>query len=40
MEGSNNQWKVRFVSFTGHGYINFPAKESCLAITEYGDEMN
>lgn len=26
------------VAFTGHGYINYPAKESCIAVPSRSDE--
>jgi hypothetical protein len=32
MQGPNNSWKIRFVSFTGHGFISFPGKEALLVI--------
>jgi hypothetical protein len=29
-KNSTARWKIVVVAFTGHGFINYPAKESCV----------
>jgi hypothetical protein len=31
------KWKIVVVAFTGHGFINYPAKESCILIRSHED---
>jgi hypothetical protein len=32
-KNSAAKWKIIVAVFTGHGHINYPAKESCVLIT-------
>jgi hypothetical protein len=34
---SQAKWKIIVAAFTGHGFITFPAKESCISVPSSSD---